>query len=124
MKQFLIGEINFWSRSIFFLFLLGVVFYFLRGRLGWMSAVLGGSAWVIPCFYFNWQLKRVMKKFNVQKILKWFLISEAAKLLLSFVLIILILLFINVDKFSFLAGYVVTVLIFSLGLIWSGVKNG
>lgn len=124
MKQFLIGEINLWLRSIFFLFLLGVVFCFFKGRLGCMSVILGGSAWIIPSFYFNWYLKRVMKKFNVQKMLQWFLIGEAAKLLLSFVLLILILLFISVDKFSFLAGYVVTVLVFSLSLVGLGVKHG
>ena len=99
------------------LILLGVialVFIFISGWFGAKSVLLGGGAWVIPYLYFNWRMSRVKTIFDMQTMLKGFLLNEAVKLLLSFGIVILILLTLAIDTKGFLVGYVAMVLLSSL----------
>ena len=59
-------------------------------------------------------MSRVKTIFDMQTMLKGFLLNEAVKLLLSFGIVILILLTLAIDTKGFLVGYVAMVLLSSL----------
>lgn len=93
---------------------------------GWCeikSILLGGSAWFIPGLYFLWKMQRISLDFDNKKMVKHFFLSESVKLLLSFVIIILVLLVCDIDRKSFLSGYISMILISFVVPLKSGVKG-
>lgn len=108
--------------QLFLLSITATIFIFIAGWMGFRSVFLGGIAWIIPTVFFLWRLRRRCS-YNAQEIVGYFFVSEAIKLLLSFILVIFILLMYSVDKVSFLVGYITMILTSSIFLM-CGVKNG
>lgn len=86
------------------------LFAFTRGKMSFLSAILGGACWVLPNLHFRLRMQKIMNSFDIRKMLKLFLVNQALKLVSSFALIILFLSLITVDKRSFLVSYVVMIL--------------
>ena len=76
---------------------------------GFVSVVLGGSAWIIPSMYFSHKLFNQKTILNLHALLKNFLLGEGVKLLLSAGLIILFIFIFPVQTKSFLVGYIATI---------------
>jgi ATP synthase protein I len=78
-------------------------------RLGFISVLLGGSAWIIPSLYFVHKLFKARTNWNAQALLKAFLMGEGIKFLLSIGLIISIVLFVTIKTWAFLCGYIAVI---------------
>jgi F0F1-type ATP synthase assembly protein I len=112
--------------SLWQLVLLGVVaagFIFIKGWPGFTSVLLGGSAWFIPNLYFLGKIRQIRVTFDNQKMLKEFFYGELIKLLLSFSMVTVIFLVCNIDRISFLSGYIFMVVVSFLTSLKLGVKN-
>ena len=112
--------------SLWQLVLFGIVasgFVFIKGWFGFASFLLGGSAWFIPSLYFLRKIRQIRVTFDSQKMLKGFFYSEVIKLLLSFSMVTLIFLTCNIDRMSFLSGYIFMVAVSFLTSLGLGVKN-
>lgn len=96
---------------------------FVSGWRGFVSVLLGGSAWIIPSLYFVRKLFKSKTIRDSQTLLKDFLLGEGVKLLLSAVLIVLILVFVSIKTLSFLSGYVAVITASFLMPFWCGVKK-
>jgi ATP synthase protein I len=86
---------------------------------GFISVLLGGSAWIIPNLYFVRKLFKPETIRDSQALLKDFLLGEGVKLLLSAVLIVFILFFVSIKTLSFLSGYVAAITASFLMPFWA-----
>ena len=94
------------------LILLGItagVFAFVSGWHSSVSALLGGSAWIIPNLYFIRKLFKPKAKRTPQTMANDFFWGEGIKLLLSAGLIIIILLTFTIKVWGVLSGYVAAI---------------
>lgn len=73
------------------------------------SVILGGSAWVIPSWYFVVKVGKKDHGHSASAIIKSFAIGEGIKLLLSIILIIAIILLIPIVTIAFLSGYIAAI---------------
>ncbi|MDR1057089.1 MAG: ATP synthase subunit I [Coxiellaceae bacterium] len=106
--------------QLIFLGIVTLVFIFISGWSSAQSVLLGGSAWIIPHWYFVWKVGRIKTIFNVRRMLKSFLFNELMKLILSFSIIILVLLTLSIDMIGFIVGYFAMVLLSSLSFfMWN-----
>jgi len=108
------------------LVLLGIIasgFFFIKGWTGFNSFLLGNSTWFIPTLYFLWKMRYIQTTFDNQKMLKNFFFSTAIRLAFSFGMITLILLTCNIDRKSFLSGYILMVLISFIAPLKYRIKN-
>jgi len=81
------------------------IFSLTDGWLGLKSTLLGGASWMAPSIYAKIRSRKFTMIFDIQKMLKWFLMNQALKLFLSFAMIVLIMSLFIVSKKSFLISY-------------------
>ncbi|MCK4870999.1 MAG: ATP synthase subunit I [Gammaproteobacteria bacterium] len=87
------------------LFVIFLLWWYLRSFWYALSAALGGAACVLPSIYF---VRKVFtdKERSQQKILHDFYVAEAVKLLLSVVLLVLLIKLLPVKLLAALSGYI------------------
>jgi ATP synthase protein I len=104
------------------LILLSIVAVFFIYKNNWhslTSAVLGGSAWILPSLYFVHRLFNSKKNKNAQDLAKAFVTGEGMKLLLSIGLVALSAAFLNIKTGAFLSGYVAAIMASFLMPLWA-----
>ena len=89
--------------------ILALSILFIQGLLGFTSVLLGGCAWIIPNLYFVHKLFKNKTTLDAQTLLKSFFIAEGVKLLSSIGLIIVFVLFFNIETWAFLCGYIAAI---------------
>jgi F0F1-type ATP synthase assembly protein I len=119
--MFFKNHTNLWQ-----LVLLGAVatsFIFVKSWLSFKSFFLGSSSWIIPQIYFLWKMRQIKVILNSKKMLNFFFLGEIVKLLLSFGMIAVIFLLVDVDGIIFLSGYAFMIIASFLMLIKIGAKK-
>jgi F0F1-type ATP synthase assembly protein I len=94
--------------QLIFLSIVAGASVFISDRRGFISVLLGGSAWIVPSLYFVHKLFKPGTR-DAQTLLKDFLCCEGIKLLLSAGLITFIVFFISIKAGAFLSGYIATI---------------
>lgn len=90
--------------------LAALIFLFYQGFVSMWSVLLGGVAWMVPCFYFVRKCFIMRQSCTPQQLVKKFYLAELIKLVFSGLLVVLFVKFIPINVLPFLCGYGVAVL--------------
>lgn len=101
----------------------GVIVFTNKDWLAFASALLGGSAWIIPSWYFVRKIFKPTAKRDWQTLLKDFFWGEGVKILLSGGLIVLFKLLFPIKTGAFLSGYIIVIAASFLMPFWATPRN-
>lgn len=87
-----------------------IIWFYFAGFFAFLSVLCGGVCWMIPNTYFIYRSRTIARPKNAKNMLRDFLVSEALKLGLSAVLIVISLkFFTKIMVLPFLNGYIIAV---------------
>lgn len=96
--------------QLIFTMILSVFFLLYQNFTSGLSVFLGSVAWIIPCFYFSHKCFIIRNNEKPVKLVKRLFIAEILKLVISGVLLVIFVKFININLLPFLLGFIVAVL--------------
>jgi ATP synthase protein I len=83
-----------------------MIWFFIKGLSGSVSAILGGIAWTIPNFYFIRKIFKASNGRTLHDVAKDFYLGEVIKLLMSGILIVLFVKMFAIVLPPFLSTYI------------------
>ena len=105
-------KLNYRSLGVEFSIILifAIIWFYFAGFFACLSVLCGSMCWLIPNTYFVYKSTVITHPKNAKNMLRGFLVSEALKLILSVVLIVIsIKFFTRIMVLPFLNGYIITV---------------
>lgn len=96
--------------QIVLVIILTVFFLFYQGLTSALSVFLGSIAWIIPSFYFSRKCFIIRTNSSPNKLVRRIFITELLKLIVSSVLLVTFVKFININLLPFLLGFIIAVL--------------